>query len=133
MKNGIDFSYSDFNVQKIKTETGFDWQTETKLDYKVFGLKDDGENAPIEIEYNKKENYGGNLVKLGRFFRNNGIGVNFKDTGGNTINIGLRKDLRRQLQLSASIVSTIIYTMEGKIKLNNSKILGIPKFNGEKI
>jgi hypothetical protein len=133
MKNGIDFSYSDYNVQKIKTETGFDWQTETKLDYKVFGLKDDGENAPIEIEFNKKEDYGDRINRLARFFDKNGIGVNFKNSGGNTINIGLRKDLRRQLKLSAAIVSTIVYTMEGKIKLNNSKVLGIPKFNGEKI
>ncbi len=129
---GIDFSFSDYNVNKIKTETGFDWQTKTNLKYYVYGLKQEND-APIKIEYNKdllkgnKDTFG----KLDSFFKKRGIVIEWDDMYKKGIDIGLRKDLRQQPKLSAAIVSTIVYALEGKIKLKNSKVLGIPKFNGE--
>ncbi len=129
---GIDFSFSDYNVNKIKTETGFDWQTKTNLKYYVYGLKQEND-APIKIEYNKDLLKGNKYTfsKLDSFFKKRGIVIEWDDMYKKGIDIGLRKDLRQQPKLSAAIVSTIVYALEGKIKLKNSRVLGIPKFNGE--
>ena len=136
----IEFKETDFNMTKISRESKL-FNLVTGYKYFVYGLRDQSDNPPMMIEYyydNIDEMFEERLQALVEFFKDNGIEMElYSDSEDKTkINIGLRKDLRAVVNrngkplLAASILSTIVYTLEGRIdmhQLKNYKLSTIPK------
>lgn len=129
----VTFNTIDFNVDKIEKLARIKLKTE--YDYRIYGLKEDDDNPLILIEYNFELFNGeiGNHHKqiLFKFFEINGIQIGFKDIKlekDKKFWIGLRYDLRKDVTISANIIQTIIYFLEGKLDLKHNQIVpGIPK------
>ena len=136
----IEFKETDFNMTKISRESKL-FNLVTGYKYFVYGLRNQSENPPVMIEYyydNIDEMFEERLQALVEFFKDNGIEMElYSDSEDKTkINVGLRKDLRAVVNrngkplLAASILSTIVYTLEGRIdmhQLKNYKLSTIPK------
>ncbi|MEK6882061.1 MAG: hypothetical protein AABY22_20765 [Nanoarchaeota archaeon] len=130
----IDFNENDYNITKIKKESKL-FNLATKYSYRVYGLIKQG-NPIICIQYS---NHNINLrepqflEKVEQFLYKNSLRVEIRSNEGrnNKIRIGLRRDLRDHVVLSAAVLQTIIYGIEGRIDFDNKKIPGIPKFNVE--
>jgi len=135
----IDFNQNDFNLMKIRHETKFGNLT-TRQKYRIYGLRQQ-ENPPILIEYNDDcedtDEFTERLDALVKYFKSNGIEVEtFDGSESERIDIGLRKDLRGivnkhdQPLFASSILSTIVYCLEGRIDLKQMakyKLANIPK------
>lgn len=128
----IEYNRNDYNVDEIEDLAKIS-KLKTRADYRVYGLLED-KNPPVLIEFNFNlfNNIIGNYhrANLCRFFKYNGIRVRFTDdanTNKNLIWIGLRKDLRDDVQIATACVQTIVFYLEGKLNLEDSyKIPGIP-------
>jgi hypothetical protein len=135
----IEFKDNDFKMVEIKRESKlFNLVTEYK--YFVYGLCMT-ENPPILIEYHfdkVDEHFEEKLEALTEFFKANNIDIetyNKSDNKGR-IDIGLRRDLRSVVNkngkpmLASSIISTIVYTLEGRVdidQLKKYKLSTLPK------
>ncbi|MEK6881394.1 MAG: hypothetical protein AABY22_17355 [Nanoarchaeota archaeon] len=130
----IDFNENDYNITEIKKESKL-FNLATKYSYRVYGLIKQN-NPVIYIQYNQ---YSLNLREpellnqVEEFLHKNSLPVEIWNNRGqnNKIGIGLRRDLRDHVVLSAAVIQTIIYGIEGRIDFDNRKIPGIPKFNVE--
>ncbi len=130
----IDFNENDFNITKIKKESKLS-NLVTKYSYRIYGLAQES-NPLIWIRYSKyKLRRPELLFRIGQFLIRNNLQaeiLNVEDENKmeNTIKIGLRRDLRNHVVLSAAILQTIIYGIEERIDFNknNRNIPGIPKF-----
>lgn len=118
----IKFKDNDYHIPVIRKASGLDNIT-TRNYYRVFGLKDKG-NAPILVVYNPDMfSYDTTEVLLREFFKNNKIDAEFRVDQKSNLWIGLRKDVRKNTKLAVSILKTIIYYMEGRLKIRpTSKI-----------
>lgn len=134
----IDFNQNDFNLMKIRHETKFG-NLVTKQKYRVYGLRQT-ENPPVLVEYcadDVDEDFLERLNALVKYFKSNGIEVEtFDGSDTERIDVGLRKDLRgienkhEQPLFASSILSTIVYCLEGRIDLKHMakyKLANIPK------
>jgi len=116
----------------------------TKENYKICGLPKRQKKAQdsycVEFNFNSVP-YGhiyDDIVNLRFFLYNiNGLPTTYKldyNTGedANFIKIGLREDIREDIELSANIIKTSILVIEKKMKFQNKeikrKIKGIPVF-----
>jgi hypothetical protein len=121
---------ADDNMAKVSKEAKLKGLV-TGMSYRIFGLKQDGNNPPIMIRSGKDDIWPAN--DLINFFAKQKINVKTSaklDENG-TIQIGLRRDLRRHPALCAAIIQTIIYATEKRLDLKvDIKIPGIPKING---
>lgn len=130
----VTFNTNDFNIDKVETLARIN-KFKTAYDYRVYGLREDDDNPIVLIEYNPELFIGeiGNFHKnaLINFFRGNGVELRFRDEekeDSQKFWIGLRYDLRKDITISANIVQTVVYFLEGKLDLNiQYKIPGIPK------
>jgi len=125
----IIFKQSDFNLDKVKKLCAFGEQ-KLKFKYWIYGLGDFNSNPPVKIEHNFEIFKEGGQKSIYKFFKGNGIAVQFEDNKKDDyINIGLRKDVREDVSVSAAIVKTLIQFNEGLIDLNEKpeKLVGIPK------
>jgi hypothetical protein len=135
----IDFTLTDFNLTKVRSESKL-FNLVTRYRYKVYGLRqNDNPAVLIEFHYDRVDGqFKEKISALIQFLKANGIDAESyseSDTP-NKIDIGLRKDLRAFVNkndkpmLAASILSTIVYCLEGRIdldQLKNFKLSAIPK------
>ena len=126
----VSFNLYDYNLFKIQKESNLE-SLLAKKHYRIYGLVHNKENNGFcvlvsvnKIYHNQK------LQSIKSFFLKRGIPIYFEDSKSKEkIYIGLRRDLRKQVSLSAGIVQTLIYFFENRLKLNEKMpIYGIPKF-----
>jgi len=136
----IEFNEHDFNLPKVKSESKL-FNLVTRYKYFIYGLRQEGNDSPVLIEYHYDrvdENFKDKLSSLCEFLRANGIEVDTCSDSDNTnrIDIGFRRDLRAFVNkngkpmLASSILSTIVYCLEGRIdleQLKKFKLSAIPK------
>ncbi len=130
----VTFNTNDFNIDKVETLAKIN-KFKTAYDYRIYGMREDDDNPIVLIEYNPELFIGeiGNFHKnaLITFFRGNGIELRFHDEpkeNNQKFWIGLRYDLRKDITISANIIQTIVYFLEGKLDLDAAfKIPSIPK------
>lgn len=124
----IEFVEKDFNIVSIKKESKL-FNLATQYKYDVYGLRQEG-NPPVLIEFlpslGRDNNFVEKLNALVSFLKSNGIEVETHPTSNNNkIYIGLRRDLRAFVNknnkpiLSSSILSTIVYCLEGRVDLDS--------------
>lgn len=138
----IDVTETDINMPEVLTESKL-VNLNTRYKYHAYGLRNEC-NQPVCIEYNSDRvcradvDFEIKIVALMEFFRSNGIEIetDSESENVNRIDIGLRKDLRTfcnrngKPMLASSVLSTIVYCLEGRIDLNQLrkfKIAAIPK------
>lgn len=136
----IDFNTNDFNLRAIKIESKL-FNLITKFKYRVYGLRQE-ENPALMIEFNTDavstdKTFTNRVQAVIDFLKSNGIEAeSYGESDDTQINIGLRRDLRsfvnknKEPILSASVLSTIIYCLEGRIdieQLKKFKLAAIPK------
>jgi hypothetical protein len=131
----IEFNDNDFNIEKISVDSKL-FNLVTIYPYRVYGLKQ-GDNPLVLIEFNSNvvdSDFMDRLNDLDKFFMANGIDFVAEDTEeGNKVFVGLRKDIRKHVVLSSSILQTIVYCLENRLNLKKEiKIPGIPKFASDK-
>ena len=135
----IEFKETDFNLTKVKRESKL-FNLVTTYKYVVYGLRM-ADNPPIQIEYyfdRVDEHFEERLEALTEFFKANNIEINIYDRSDkkDSILIGLRRDLRSIVNkngkpmLASSILSTIVYTLEGRVdpeQVKKYKLSTLPK------
>ena len=139
----IDFVETDFHIPEIKRESKlFNMATMNK--YVVYGLRPK-DNPPILIEYNADDatnDFRERLERLVAFFKSNGIQLDIQDEyvdekNRHKVAIGIRRDIRSVVNknkkplFASSILSTIIYALEGRVdveQLKKYKLKNLPKF-----
>lgn len=134
----IDFNQTDFNLTKIRHETKLA-NLITRKKYRIYGLRQ-RDNPPILVEFNAEtveSEFVKRLSTLVKYFKSNGIEIEtFDENDSGQIDIGLRKDIRgivnkhEQPLFVSSILSTIVYCLEGRIdldKMSKYKLTNIPK------
>ena len=118
----IDFNTNDFNIVKIRRRSKLN-DFEAEGNYRVFGLMDAG-NPTITIQVPYKQVNRAKTLK--KFFEKNNVCCHI--SAGETTRIGLRKDLRRDVNLAAAILQTIIYFLERRLTLpKKTELPGIPQ------
>jgi hypothetical protein len=136
----IEFNEHDFNLSKIRSESKL-FNLVTRYKYYIYGLRQEGNDSPILIEYfydRVDEHFKDKLNSLCEFLRANGIEIDSHSNSDNInrIDIGLRRDLRAFVNkngkpmLASSVLSTIVYCLEGRIdleQLKKFKLSSIPK------
>ena len=128
----IEFNINDENLQAIKAESKL-YNLKTKHDYRVYGLKKKI-NPPILISCDATKIDENFEKQIKAFFKKNNLIVEIEDDEDdkNRIYIGLRNDVREYIVLTAAIIQTLIYAIEGKLELNSEYSIGkMPKFNDE--
>ena len=135
----IDFNENDTNLTKVRRESKL-FNLLTRYKYRVYGLRQN-DNPAVLIEYHYDrvdDKFKEKLSALMEFLKANGIDAeNYSESdNANRIDVGLRKDLRMFVNkndkpmLASSIISTIIYCLEGRIdldQLKKFKLSAIPK------
>jgi hypothetical protein len=125
----ISFNVKDDNMETIRNETKFS-NLLTKFEYRIYGLQND-DNPPIKISAQDSLVTSEQEKAITTFLKNSNIQVEFEDCNSNDkkIYIGIRRDIRDHIILSASLIQTIIYFFEGRLELpSDYKISGIPSF-----
>lgn len=130
----INFNTNDYNMDKIEKLARIN-KFKTDYDYRIYGLRDEEKNPLVLIEFNydmldgEITDYHRNV--LTKFFNINGISLKFNDLSkeeDKKVWLGIKYDLRKDVTISANIVQTIIYFLQGKINLEAySNVPGIPK------
>lgn len=128
----VDFNENDYNVDKVKKHSKL-FNLKTKYNYRIYGLRNDG-NPPILIKFNDNiVDVNQEAVELQNFFQKQNILLsidNELDSDKKTIHIGLRHDLRSRVSLCSCSLSTIIYAIEKRLKLDEEfKVPGIPRLS----
>ena len=135
----ITFNQSDDNIPAIRMESKL-FNLFTRIKYHVYGTVTEG--CPlIFLEYNPHlvdTKFKKRIQGLNYFFKLNKINFLVNESNEKQILIGLRKDLRDFVNrenkpiFAASILSTIIYTLEDRVnieEMKNYKLLNVPKFS----
>ena len=133
----IEFIQNDTNLTKIQRESKL-FNLVTRYKYRVYGLRQDN-NPPVLIEYHYDkvdEHFGEKLDAVVKFLKANNIQVDtYNEAETNRVEVGLRKDLRlvvnknKKPLLAASLISSIIYALEGRTdleQLKKYKIISMP-------
>jgi hypothetical protein len=121
----IDFKWADYNLSKIDRHTGF-LRNQFIKDFDIYGLSDK-DNPMVKISYDFNKNSLYKRARIRQFFKNNNIEVEFQKIETEKVFIGLRKDLRKHVVLCSAIVQTIVFYIDGELKLDNYiNVPGIP-------
>lgn len=133
----IEFIQNDTNLTKIQRESKL-FNFVTRYKYRVYGLRQQ-DNPPVLIEYHYDkvdEHFDEKLDAIVEFCKSNGIQVDtYNEAETNRVDIGLRKDIRlivnknKKPLLAASLLSSIIYALEGRTdieQLKKYKITSMP-------
>jgi hypothetical protein len=134
----ITFNREDFYLKEILDKSGL-IDLETNANYYIYGLKKD--RKCVEISYKTfiypyihrcwgylhlflSENQAGSMTYTDD---------NYKTKDKFIVKIGLRLNLRENIELSSNILKTAIYLFEKKMEIENfeyrKKIRGFPKFD----
>src|SRR4051812_46684521 len=116
----IDFNQNDFNMLEIEKKGAFS-AIKAKKEFRIFGLAQE-DNPPIGINYNM-DKFPSNQVQdeLEVFFKANGMELAFahKDED-EKIHIGLRRDIRDNIDLSIALLKTIILNIDTGFELDSN-------------
>mgnify|MGYP001596491294 CR=1 FL=1 len=126
------FNKKDENLPQIEQIIKIDGNL-LRYNYRIYGLKNEN-NPSLLLEYNP------NIVGIStdkfdfltHLFNRNKIETSFEilNEEKDKIYIGLRRDLRDFPEFCVKLLQTIIYYLEGNLKIRkNSKIPKIPKLN----
>lgn len=127
----INYNKKDDNIPQIEQIFKSHDNDLLKYNYRIYGLKNE-DNPLLLLEYNP------NIVFIStdkfdfltHLFNKNKIETNFEilNEERDKIYIGLRRDLREFPEFCSKLLLTIIYYLEGNLKIRkNSKIPQIPK------
>lgn len=127
----ISYNKKDDNIPQIEQIIKSHDNNLLKYNYRIYGLKNE-DNPLLLLEYNP------NIVFIStdkfdfltHLFNKNKIETNFEILNDARVNIyiGLRRDLREFPEFCSKLLLTIIYYLEGNLKIRkNSKIPKIPK------
>lgn len=129
------FNHADHNLGKIDNESKL-YNFTTKGRYRIYGLKHEDENPPIWITLGTKVSPA-KFKPLVSFLEHMGFTPKLDTDKGKhpekfvprQVSIGLRRDVRNKVVMSACLVQTIVYFAEGKVTLRNGyKVPGLPKY-----
>ena len=133
----VTITQKDFHLTEIFQESKLE-NLQTKYSYHAFGLKSAEDNPPVMILYNPDDlnrKFYNTLEALKSFFKQNGLVVKvIEDYEQSKIRIGLRRDVRNIHDedglpvFAASILSTIVYALEGRVDMEQMKKYKLPKF-----
>lgn len=126
----ITYNLKDNNIPQIQQITKINGDL-LKYNYRIYGLKNE-DNPSLLLEYNP------NIVLIStdkfdfltHLFNRNKVETSFEilNEERDKIYIGLRRDLREFPEFCSKLLQTIIYYLEGNLKIRkNSKIPKIPK------
>jgi hypothetical protein len=126
----VKFNPFDFNLEAIRKESKL-FNLRTTHDIRVYGLKNEG-NPVIKISVRPTVR---KPLGLCRFLNRQGIHTqavavaNVPAHEPDQIKIGLRRDLRSQLNLCSACLQTIVYYMERRLRLPAEYVIpGVPVF-----
>lgn len=132
----ITFNEKDFKITEVKTESKIS-NLLTKYEYYIYGLKqEDNPGIFVEYHFDKVDEYFEERLQiLEQFFSKNGIIFewNCESDSSNRVSIGIRRDLRSVVNgngkplFAASLISTVIYGVEGRLQPRDLKSFKIPK------
>lgn len=132
----IQFNTRDINMLKIQ-ELSKLCELKSKLNYRFFGLKTHDEHGDqnslihfLYYEYSLNDKQCERIELVRNLLTNNRLSVtadSFVDDG-NCMRIGLRRDLRDNIEVASKFCKTIVYGIEGilKFKETDSLMLNIP-------
>lgn len=118
----ITYNKEDFNLKEIEGTIKDFSRLRTKSSYYIYGLTQAG-NAPLFISRNSEEcdeKMEEKITKLREWLTANGIQTEADFNTRKTIQIGLRRDLRTNLNYSAALIKTIVAFLEGALTLKDS-------------
>ena len=126
----INVNEKDDNLVEIHREAKFTGM-ETKNQFRIYGLAQEG-NPPVLFSAQEAIINSEQEKAAISFLKSNGIDAEMEevDTKKRQIYIGLRRDLRQDIKLSALLLQTLVYYFEGRIVdlPPDFKILGIPEY-----
>lgn len=125
----IEFNIKDYNLSKIAKHCQFDG---LNGNYYVYGVPVDKQKgySAITIGYDKDihsrfhNKYSARLLyffKMNRFSIQSIYGFDYKNIGNNLVEIGIRSDVQKNVELSAAILKTIIFVIENKIQFGENE------------
>lgn len=129
---------SDYRIDAIQEDCRLS-NMPTRFRYFVYGLSDDGDNPPVQIRSGTAVPQQ-RLVNIQYLFASNGVDVTLKGIkkprSHFKVRVGLRRDLRDHVGLCSAILQTIVYHLEGRLKIDPEMrygLPGIPKTRSSKV
>lgn len=125
----VNFNDQDDNLNAISAASKLN-KLETKGEYRVYGLATDG-NPPILFSAQESTVNAEQEKAMVGFLTTNGVDAAMEDvkTSDKKVYIGLRRDMRDNIELCANLIQTFIYFLEGRLELPaDFKVEGIPSF-----
>jgi len=116
----LTFNHKDYNLKLICSRLKSALNEFKTKSYFVYGIKieDGAKKRRPHILIKSKEKIPTELINL--FDRSNlKVVVNNLSDKNTDITIGLRKDVRKNIQFSKNIIKTIIFAFEGKLIIDN--------------
>ena len=114
----IEYTEDDFELHNILHKQSYMDDIDAKHNYHIFGLK--LRNRP-HVRLITRNPY--LSIQLMALFTRSDLALDIvKDTSkevGDKVLIGIRRDIRRHPFITRKLIKTIIYSLEGKLNLNN--------------
>jgi hypothetical protein len=125
----ICFNTADYNLSAIKKAANIS-RIPLKEDFRVYGIRQGADEPMIYIRYVNafvdRRSKARICGQLDHFFQKHGLRMEFEeedvddiDNVSFKISIGLRKDVRKHIELSVAIIKTIVYAFDGRLNLNS--------------
>lgn len=125
----INFNMKDDNMEAIARLTKL-CNLETKNEYRIYGLAQDG-NPPLLFSAQESIVNAEQEKAMTGFLATNGIdsAMEDRDTNDKKVYIGLRRDVRNNLELASNLIQTFVYYLENRLELPaDFKIENVPSF-----
>ena len=135
----INWNEKDFHLKEIggalRTANILDGYRESVTQYHLYGIKNDPANPHIEIIYpanQTKPEVATNLQDVVKFLTALSLNVVVKTAKkgsemGNAMRIGVRMDVRKNVELAYALVSTVIHMAEGQLSISQAEYTSIKK------
>lgn len=122
----IEYNENDYNLERVDAINFKMNSFKMENKYWVFGLKQSN-RPPVRIGVNDQGVPNEDQQKaLVQFFKNQGVEVVIDNPEEAEVTIGLRYDVRERPKMAAAIVRTIVFFLEGKLRLSNDFKVSIP-------
>lgn len=122
----IYFATHDAHMKDIEKLSGLE-DLKTNRYYRVYGLIQH-DNPPVLIEYKELPEFK-TEKEIKTLLRRNGVPCVFKKKQYGDLEIGIRKDVREHIFLSAAMCNTLIGYLENKLALFNTFNFGFKRIN----
>lgn len=123
----ITFNNNDYFIPSIRAEAKFH-NLVVQKNFRVFGLRQE-DNPPLLIRYGRDSIQEPKMANLHHVFKKSDFDADFYRDYPKGVSIGLRRDVRENVQFASALLQTIIYYIEGKIDVPKTfRIPTIKKF-----